>query len=125
MTKYKSRSNSIFPRAGTVKICFRFISFSGADPAFNINIIGIVFGTRCRIMDGYLVKAGSGSNLRIFKFLPLAHKAMKVWACLCTIVVSNETFSKGSRLKMCLKKSWGVTDDTSHFNLLNTKSSHL
>lgn len=50
---------------------------------------------------------------------------MNVWACLWTMVVSKFTLSKGSRLKICLRKSWGVTDDMSHFSLLRTNSSHL
>lgn len=57
-------------------------------------------------------------------FSPLALRAMKVCACLLTIT-GSQVRGTGSLLKMCIKKSPGVTADNSHFSFDTTNCSHL
>lgn len=57
-------------------------------------------------------------------FSPLALRAMKVCACLLTIT-GSQVRGTGSLLRMCIKKSPGVTADNSHFSFDTTNCSHL
>ena len=53
--------------------------------------------------------------------LPVAHNAMKV--CACFFMTSRGSFSNDNLHKIWSKKSWGVTADKSHFNLLRSNDS--
>ena len=58
------------------------------------------------------------------RFSPLALRAMKVCACLLTIT-GSQVRGTGSLLRMCIRKSPGVTADNSHFSFETTSCSHL
>lgn len=58
------------------------------------------------------------------RFSPLALRAMKVCACLLTIT-GSQVRGTGSLLRMCIRKSPGVTADNSHFSFETTNCSHL
>ena len=57
-------------------------------------------------------------------FSPLALRAMKVCACLLTIT-GSQVRGTGSLLRMCTRKSPGVTADNSHFSFETTSCSQL
>lgn len=49
---------------------------------------------------------------------------MKVCACLLTIT-GSQVRGTGNLLRMCIRKSPGVTADNSHFSFETTSCSHL